>query len=69
MAKEIFTDLSYEKRVVLMDKYHNGTQYEKDEAIATILTNLDNYIYYMIHKRFAGYMGIIDDLAQALDAI
>lgn len=65
MAKEIFTDLSYEERVALMDKYHNGTQYEKDEAIATILANLDNYIYYMIHKRFAGYMGIIDDLAQS----
>lgn len=64
MAKETY-DISYEERAAVMDRYKNGTQAEKDEAIATLLGWLDNYVYHMIHKHFAGYKGIIEDLAQS----
>lgn len=64
MAKETY-DVPFEERKAVMDKYKNGTQAEKDEAIAILLGWLDNYVYYMIHKHFAGYKGIIEDLAQS----
>ena len=64
MAKETY-DISYDERAAVMDRYKNGTQAEKDEAIATLLGWLDNYVYHMIHKHFAGYKGIIEDLAQS----
>lgn len=64
MAKETY-DISYEERAAVMDRYKNGTQSEQDEAIAILLGWLDNYVYHMIHKHFAGYKGIIEDLAQS----
>ena len=30
-----------------------------------MLAALEDYIYFMIHRRFAGYKGIIEDLAQS----
>lgn len=65
MAKETFVDLSYEDRVALMDRYLNGTEKEQAQALETILASLDSYIYHMIHKHFAGYIGMIEDLAQS----
>ena len=64
MAKEI-KDLSFEARKEIMDKYHSGVQYKKDEAVADMLKALDDYIYFMIHRRFSGYKNMIEDLAQS----
>lgn len=64
MAKEN-KDLSLEERIAMMEKYHSGVPYLRDEAIAQVLDALDDYIYYMIHRRFAGYIGMIEDLAQS----
>ena len=64
MAKEI-KDLSFEKRKSIVDKYHSGSQRLQDEAIEEMVAALDDYVYYMIHRRFAGYMNMIEDLAQS----
>jgi RNA polymerase sigma factor (sigma-70 family) len=58
-------DLSLEDRQAIMDKYHSGDPIKKDEAVMEMLDALDDYVYYMIHRRFAGYMGMIEDLAQS----
>ena len=64
MAKET-RDLTFEERKTIMDKYHSGNQRLQDEAIADMIAALDDYVYYMIHRRFAGYMNMIEDLAQS----
>jgi RNA polymerase sigma factor (sigma-70 family) len=64
MAKET-KDLTFEERKAIIDKYHSGNQRLKDEAIADMVSALDDYVYYMIHRRFAGYMNMIEDLAQS----
>jgi RNA polymerase sigma factor (sigma-70 family) len=64
MAKEI-KDLTFEQRQEIMNKYHSGNQQKKDEAVAEMVSALDDYVYYMIHRRFAGYMSMIEDLAQS----
>ena len=64
MAKENI-ELTFEDRKAIMDKYHSGNQYKRDEAIAEMVDALDDYVYYMIHRRFAGYMNMIEDLAQS----
>ena len=60
-----FKELTQEERVMMMDKFNNGTDAEKMEASTMLLESLDSYIYYMIHKHFAGYLGMIEDLAQS----
>lgn len=64
MAKEK-PELTLEYRQSIMDRYHSGNQMDRDAAIAEMLDALDDYIYFMIHKRFAGYIGMIEDLAQS----
>jgi RNA polymerase sigma factor (sigma-70 family) len=64
MAKET-KDLSLDERQAIMDKYHSGNQQLRDEAVAEMIAALDDYVYYMIHRRFAGYMSMIEDLAQS----
>jgi RNA polymerase sigma factor (sigma-70 family) len=64
MAKE-FKDLTFEDRKYIMERYHSGDIYKKEQAVSQMLAALDDYIYYMIHRRFAGYKGIIEDLAQS----
>jgi RNA polymerase sigma factor (sigma-70 family) len=64
MAKET-QDYTLEYRQAIMDKYHSGNQRQRDEAVAEMVAALEDYIYYMIHKRFAGYISMIDDLAQS----
>lgn len=64
MAKEQ-KELTFEDRQLMMEKYHSGNPALRDEAIAQMLLALDDYIYYMIHRRFAGYMSMIEDLAQS----
>lgn len=63
MAKN--KDLTLEDRIEIMEKYHSDNPYKKEQAIAEMLAALDDYIYYLIHRRFAGYKGIIEDLAQS----
>ena len=63
MAKN--RDLTLEERSAIMEKYHSGDPYKREQAKAEMLDALDDYIYFMIHKRFAGYRGIIEDLAQS----
>lgn len=60
-----FQELTLEERIIMMDKYKNGTKAEKAEASAMLLESLDSYIYYMIHRHFSGYIGMIEDLAQS----
>lgn len=64
MAKEQ-KELTLEDRQLIMEKYHSGDQRKKEEAIADMLAALDDYVYYMIHRRFAGYRSMIEDLAQS----
>ena len=64
MAKEV-KELTLEDRQAIMSKYHSGDDKLVAEAIAEMLAALDDYIYYMIHRRFAGYMSMIEDLAQS----
>ena len=64
MAKEVI-DLSLEARQNIMDKYHSGDQRLQEEAIADMVAALDDYVYFMIHRRFAGYISMIEDLAQS----
>lgn len=64
MAKEI-RELSFEERKTIMDMYHSGDPMKRDQAIADMVTALDNYVYHMIHKRFAGYINMIEDLSQS----
>lgn len=64
MAKK-YQELTLEDRQEIMRKYHSGNQRLKEEAIADMILALDDYVYYMIHHRFAGYMKMIEDLAQA----
>ena len=64
MAKEK-PELTLEYRQSIMDRYNSGSPSQRDAAIAEMLEALDDYIYYMIHKRFAGYIGMIEDLAQS----
>jgi RNA polymerase sigma factor (sigma-70 family) len=64
MAKET-KELTFEDRQEIMNKYHSGNQRLRDEAVADMVMALDDYVYYMIHRRFAGYMSMIEDLAQS----
>jgi RNA polymerase sigma factor (sigma-70 family) len=64
MAKET-KELTLEDRQAIMAKYHSGSQRLRDEAIADMVAALDDYVYYLIHRRFAGYMSMIEDLAQS----
>lgn len=64
MAK-ITKELTLEDRIKIMEKYHSGNQNQRDEAVEEMLDALENYVYYMIHKRFAGYLGMIEDLSQS----
>lgn len=64
MAKET-KDLTLEERQEIMNKYHSGIQWKRDEAVAEMLAALDDYIYFMIHRRFSGYKNMIEDLAQS----
>lgn len=64
MAKET-RELTLEDRQAIMDKYHSGVRWKQDEAIAEMVEALDDYVYYMIHRRFAGYINMIEDLAQS----
>jgi RNA polymerase sigma factor (sigma-70 family) len=64
MAK-VPIDLTFEDRQEIMRKYHSGDPGLQAEAIEVMLASLDDYIYYMIHRRFAGYMSMIEDLAQS----
>jgi RNA polymerase sigma factor (sigma-70 family) len=64
MAKEN-KELTLEDRKAIMEKYHSDDPYKKEQAVAEMLAALDDYIYFMIHRRFAGYRGIIEDLAQS----
>lgn len=65
MAKEKVRDLTYEDRKEIMDKFHSGKQYLRDEAVAEMIAAMDDYVYFMIHRRFAGYLNMIEDLAQS----
>lgn len=58
-------DLTYEDRKAIMDKYHSGNPRLVEEAKEEMILALDDYIYHMIHKRFTGYLDMIDDLAQS----
>ena len=60
-----YKELTLDERIVMMEKFKNGTPAEKSEASSMLLESLDSYIYYMIHKHFAGYIGMIEDLAQS----
>lgn len=64
MAKEK-QELTLDARQKMMDKYHSGDPIKRDEAVAEMIDALDDYVYYMIHKRFAGYKSMIEDLAQS----
>lgn len=58
-------NMTLEERIELMEKYHSGDPVKKQEAVSTMLDALDNYVYFIVHKHFAGYIGIIEDLAQS----
>ena len=65
MAKEV-QELTYEDRKAIMDKYHSGDPFLKDEAVQEMLAALDKYIYYLMNKRFAGYMNSMkEDMEQS----
>ena len=58
-------ELTFEDRQAIMDKYHSGNQRLRDEAVEEMLYAMEDYVYYMIHKRFAGYMNMFEDLSQS----
>ena len=58
-------DLSFEERQAIVEKYHSGDPIKKKEAVEEMIIALDDYIYYIIHRRFARYLNMIEDLSQA----
>ena len=64
MAKQT-RELTFEERKEMVDNYHSGNQALRDKAIADMVNALEDYVYFMIHKRFAGYLGMIEDLSQS----
>lgn len=66
MAKEKSRkELTEQDRFQMMEMYRSGDPALQQKACGQMLEALDEYIYYLIHKRFAGYIGMIDDLAQS----
>jgi len=64
MAKET-RSLTYEERKDIMDRYHSDNPRVRKEAVEDMLAAMDEYVYFMIHRRFAKYLSMIDDLAQS----
>lgn len=58
-------DLTYEDRKAIMDKYHSGNPRLINEAKEEMIDALEDYIYHMIHRRFAAHLNMIEDLSQS----
>lgn len=58
-------DLTYEDRKAIMDKYHSKNPGLVDESKQEMVDALEDYIYHLIHKRFARHIDMIEDLSQS----